>query len=54
MQELEPYVFPSHNKYSCIQLRRAYQKSVGLALGQILNHRAGKREGLIGKVLRKW
>lgn len=54
MEESEPCVPPSHNKCPCIQLRRNYQSSVDLALGQILNHRTGEREGLVGKVLRKW
>lgn len=45
MEELGPYVSPSYNKCPCIQLRRDYQRSVGLALGQTLNHRAGEREG---------
>lgn len=43
-----------NNKWPCTQQVRAYQRSVDLALGQMLNHEAGKREGLVEKVLRNW
>lgn len=41
-----------NNKCPCTQQVRDYQRSVDLALGQILNHEAGEREGLVEKVLR--
>lgn len=39
-------MFPPHlTNAPCIQLRRDDQRRVGQALGQILSHWAGEREG---------
>ena len=41
-------------KSGCNFCGRRGRRSVGLALGQVLNHRAGERKGLVENVLRKW